>query len=71
MDHESALAVINEELAVHGLPLLQLTQEQSRRAFASLCRYAAQERRPLDVAARDLARIRIQTIRLQNARSMS
>jgi hypothetical protein len=67
MDADAALKIINDELLRNGQPPVTMTEEQSRRAFASLRSYAAKTRRPLDVAARDVARHQLRTRQIQRS----
>lgn len=64
MDADTAVTLINDELTRNGHPQIFLTEPQRIQAFASLKVYAAATGRPLEVAARDVARFQIQTLEL-------
>lgn len=67
MDAATALRLVNQELARYGRAPLEISEQESQRAFHSLRLYAAAAGRPLDDAIRAMVRFQIQGEKLQRS----
>jgi hypothetical protein len=55
-----ALQLVNEELAKYGQPPISLNEDQTQKAYQSLCAYASRSGRPIEVAVADTVRFQMQ-----------